>query len=95
MVTKILILVVVLLALAVLGWMLLRFAIQLEKHGYIYYREKSKSGGMAGVLQELDQLVRPNSRHVVEAEHDLYSKESDEQGDGKDSSKRSDGSSDD
>ena len=82
MLVKIVIVIFVCVALVAITYALHRFAIVLEKHGYIYYREKSKSGAAAGVFRELDELVRPNTRHVVEAEQDFYAKESEEQGAG-------------
>lgn len=56
----------------------------LEARGWIYYRQKSPSGGGLGnALQELDAILNPSARQVIEVKQ-KDSKQRDDQGDDKD-----------
>lgn len=49
-----------------LGWLGHRLCIRLEEAGYLYYREESSGSAGAGILGEIDKLVRPNIEHTIE-----------------------------
>lgn len=57
------------------GWLLHRFCIRLEEAGYLYYREESKGSPAAGILGELDKLVRPNIEHTIELQETTHVEE--------------------
>lgn len=60
-----------------------RLCILLEDHGYMYYRKRSEGGGgaAAGVMMDVDKVIRPSTEHVVEAK-DHYNHKQDERSDG-------------
>ncbi|MBI2786846.1 MAG: hypothetical protein HYX60_11330 [Legionella longbeachae] len=47
-----------------------KFGLWLERKGWLYYRHEKSQGGVCGsVLQELNALLTPNNRHVIEMKH--------------------------
>ena len=59
-----------------------RLLLQAEEKGWIYYRKKSAGGivssGVAGMMNELDRIVRPSAEYRIEAENPVV--EEDEKG---------------
>ncbi len=47
-----------------------RLGLWMEAKGWIYYRKAKGGGAMAGILQDLEQHVRPQIRHVKEAKQE-------------------------
>ena len=53
-------------ALLVAGFVVDRFGLFAERRGWIYWRRRSGSGAGAGVFGEMQTLLSPSYRHVVE-----------------------------
>ncbi|HJV23469.1 MAG TPA: hypothetical protein VJ570_12275 [Holophagaceae bacterium] len=47
-----------------------RLALRMEARGWIYYRKAGSGGALGGVLQDLEQHVRPQIRHVREVKQE-------------------------
>ncbi|MFR9751923.1 hypothetical protein ACL02S_12940 [Nocardia sp. 004] len=43
-----------------------RLALQAERRGWIYWRNSERKGAGVGVLEQVDNLLTPSSRHIVE-----------------------------
>jgi hypothetical protein len=59
-----------------------RVGLWLESKGWIYWRKRKSSGGVGNAFQELNAFFHPSARHTIELKQ-KYSKQRDEQGDGK------------
>lgn len=48
----------------------------MEKKGWIYYKTKSKGGGVGNSLLEMEALFRPSAKNVIERKYEKQEEES-------------------
>ncbi len=64
------------LALAAAMWALDRFATWMESRGWIYWRKsRGYSGRLGGAFLEVQSLLEPQTRHIIEARQEKKRKE--------------------
>lgn len=76
--------VVIVIAVAIGLYILDQLGLWMERKGWLYYRHKKPStgGGVGNALQELNALMNPSIRHVVEVKQ-KDTKQRDDQGEDK------------
>ncbi len=58
---------IILIKIALSAFLFDQFCLWLERKGWLYYRNKKPTGGaIGGALQELNALLSPSNRHVIE-----------------------------
>jgi hypothetical protein len=61
-----------------------KFALHLERQGYIYYlHEKPSGGGGSSMFGPLQELTQPQIKHVIEAKDESWIENENDAGDAK------------